>query len=171
MRRLPTRVAIAAAMLLHASIGYAQPAQALRVPPTAALPTELAVSILTYRASYIERATPIDACSLVRVMSAREDFPGKFPPWLRSLFDRQDSDPCSPSVPVTLPDGSMPVKAMVSFEPTVNVDSAHVVRLAVRKGENVHREDYTVRKRPDAAGWGVTEVRIWGAARVYFVSP
>ncbi|MDB4890472.1 MAG: hypothetical protein JWL61_2327 [Gemmatimonadetes bacterium] len=145
------------------------PMRAQSVAPTSALPTELAVAILTYRASYLERATPIDACSLVRVMSAPGDFPEKFPRLLRSQFDRQVGDACSPA-PQPQRD-TVPEKSAISFERTVNVDSAGIVRLVVRTGENLHREDYSVRKRPGERGWVVGEVRIWGAVRMHFTSP
>ncbi|MEP7000672.1 MAG: hypothetical protein ABI969_09350 [bacterium] len=134
------------------------------------MPTALAVAVLAYRESFIERTIPIDACSFVRVLNDRSDYPAKVPPWLRSHFDRQDSDPCVPLPSSAQPGASTPAKVAVTFEPLATLDSASVVRLLVRADENIHHEDYKVRKLSDS-GWAVSEVRIWGAARMHFVSP
>ena len=64
-----------------------------------------------------------------------------------------------------------PVTRRVTFESFERHDTVGVVRLYVRAGENVHREDYSVRVATPGPGWGIIDVRIWGAMRVYFVNP
>ena len=45
-------------------------------------------------------------------------------------------------------------------------DSTAEVLVVVHRGEWFHRETYNLRRRPHVNGWGVHDVRVWGAIRI-----
>lgn len=138
----------------------------------AGIPTDLLVNVLDYRVHFIDRTTPIDACSMVRAMAQPSDYPAKIPARLRSVLNRQDADPCVALTPVAMPDSALvPGIVRVTFESFERSSDGGMVRLLVRSGENVHREDFSVRLMTPGTWWGVAEVRVWGASRVHFVRP
>ncbi len=141
-------------------------------PPSARMPTELLVTVLGYRAHYIERTTPIDACSMVRAMATPGDYPARLPAFVRAMLNRQDATPCTALPPVAGQDTlGTPAIARVAFESFDVSGSDGVVRLRVRAGENMHREDYYLHVVTPGVSWGISEVRLSEAMRVYFVHP
>jgi hypothetical protein len=135
----------------------------------ASMPTGLLARVLEYRLSFIERDTPFETCSLLRLMATPADLPGALPEWVRPYLTPVNATSCRPT-PVldcsTAPDVKTRPRLVLLDSLSLGNTEA-VVFATVDKGENVHRENYMV----DLINgrWGVREVRVLGAMRFYRV--
>ena len=75
---------------------------------------------LDYRITFMENRTPIDACSVYRLMEKPADFPRSFPRRVQTHLNRRDSLPCSSPTPLkdTLIDG---IKYQIALEYVVSI--------------------------------------------------
>lgn len=133
------------------------------------MPTDLVARVIEYRLSVIDRDSPFETCSILRLMATPTDLPSALPEWVRAHLTSETAMSCRP-IPVldrpTAPDlEKRPRLAHLDSLSLGNTEA--VVFVTVDKGENIHRENYMAVLFDGR--WGVTEVRVWGAMRVYRV--
>jgi hypothetical protein len=123
-------------------------------------------AVLEYRVVWMEDLTPFDACEVYVAMGRPLDFPGVLTRQARRVV-QPEGDPCSvaPSGTARRP------SRLVRVDSVVLGDTLGIVRLAVQKGEKRILETYRLRPRTGGSAWGVRDVTLWGALRVYFSSP
>lgn len=116
-------------------------------------------AVMTYRLTFLGDSTRFDACTVARQMGNVRDVAALIDAPVRRLLDGPP-EPC--------PRAREPGRsATVLVDSIVASDSVTHVHLTVIRGENVHREDYTVVRRGNGEFRGVREVRLWGAAQAY----
>lgn len=115
--------------------------------------------VMEYRAGWMEDSTAFDACSIQRALGGPGGQPLSLSSSATRLLHGSETNPCATS--------SRAERRIVRVDSLSTSDSAAVVHLMVVKGERVHREVFTLRALPQAPGWGVRDVRLWGALRLH----
>ncbi len=136
----------AVALLAAAFVLQAQPA----IDPWEALPR-----VTAFRAQWLERTEPLDPCSLSAALGYREVPEAALSDdavRLQAVWRARRCD--GASTPAA--GGTVQLSAL-----SIDADEARL-ELTVRKGERVHREAFTLRRRVAPFGWQVVEVRVYG---------
>jgi len=136
--------------------------------------TGLLGAVLGYRLQVVESSTPIDACSVYKLMDTPRDFSLRFAIAVQNLFDRH-TDPCTPIErppvafdslnPPTMRNLSMIPKepGSVMIDSVRRVDSLATVYASVRRnGDAVHSEEFKAVYQVAREQWLVKEVRLYG---------
>ena len=129
--------------------------------------TELLVRVLEYRTTFMESRTPLDACSLYRLMENPADFPGSFPRQVLPHLNRRDAHPCGSSLPgrdtVINGTGQELAPQYVRLDSLVLSDSIAKVHFSVLNSwDALHNEEFTAQRRARDRSWVVIEARIFG---------
>ncbi len=169
-RLVKTRRRLLAVALVLGTTATVQPLPAQGAPPGAGPEGPLAAisAVLRFRLSWLEDATPVDLCSLYEQAGRPAQFPGEVPAELRNQLGLLNGLGAVTAAPVCPPGSDEPVPRLVQFNRVTISDSVAQIRLRVRKGDQSHIEDYSLKSRI-LGGWDVVEVRTWG--RLYVMPP
>lgn len=127
-------------------------------------------AILRFRLYWLEDATPVDVCSLYEQAGRPARFPAELPTELRNGLGLLNGVPAVTETPVCpAPAAAVPPARVVQFHSITVGDTLAQVRLLVRKGDQSHIEDYSVKPAFTPGQWDVADVRLWG--RLYVVQP
>lgn len=157
-----------AAVLVLAATVLAQPL-AGQAPSSGLGDERLAVvnAVLQFRLYWMEDATPVDVCSLYVQAGRPAGFPAGIPTELRDALGLLSGVAAVIDPPVCPASAdAVPKPRLVQFVRMAVADSVATVRLSVRKGDQAHLEDYSVR-RGALGGWVAVEVRLWGTLYVH----
>jgi hypothetical protein len=137
-------------------------------------PTDLLAAVLSYRFTVVESSTPIDACSVYKLMDTPRDFPYRYPNRVQNLFDRH-VNACEPVEPPPVMFDSLhpptaramsmirPDPGWVMIDSVRRVDSLATVYATVRRhGDAVHSEAFKAVFQTSFKSWVITEVRLYG---------
>jgi hypothetical protein len=159
-------LAVTGSLVCYVSAARSQVARAPELAPTG-----LFAAVLRYRLAVIE-PTPINACSVHKLMDRPQDFPNGFPIAVQNVFDRRVSicahveKPMLDSLtPTTMRDLSKLPRdpGCVMIDSVRRVDSlATVYATAIRNGDAVHREEFKAAYQVSRREWVVTEARLHG---------
>lgn len=159
-----------AAVLALGAAGFTQPL-AGQEPAPGPGDERLAVmnAVLQFRLTWLEDTTPVDVCSVYEHSGRPAGFPAELQPELRNALGLLSGVEAVTAPPVCpAPIGAAPRERRIQFEHVTVGDTLAAVRMLVRKGEQVHREDYVV-KMGIVGGWRAVEMRLWGPT--YYYSP
>jgi hypothetical protein len=119
-------------------------------------------TVIDYRVTWMEDSTPFDACSVYEGMGK----PANFSSVLARLARRVvalGAEPCAGASGAAVQRPSR----VVRVDSVALGDTLGTVRVTVSKGEKRIIETYTLRRLPNRSRWGVREVTLSGALRVY----
>lgn len=119
-------------------------------------------TVLDFRLNWVGDPTKFSACSVFDAVGRPADFPrGVLPPLLRGF------DSTTPNCTARHPEASSASRPRVAVDSVTLQDNSATAYVTVHKGEQVYREDYYLINRTPGVRWGLREVRVWGATRVY----
>lgn len=120
-------------------------------------------AVVDYRVVWMQDTTAFDACTVFVAMGRPANFPSVLAPQARRVVASAAGDPCSEGKALA---GQRPSR-IVRVDSVALGDTIGTVVLTVRKGENRVLETYRLRPRSSGSEWGVRDVTLWGALRVY----
>ncbi|HEX8450472.1 MAG TPA: hypothetical protein VF647_00175 [Longimicrobium sp.] len=120
-------------------------------------------AVVDYRVVWMQDTTAFDACTVFVAMGRPANFSAVLAPQARRVVASVAGDPCSEGKALA---GQHPSR-IVRVDSVALGDTVGIVVLTVRKGENRVLETYRLRPRSSGLEWGVRDVTLWGALRVY----
>lgn len=120
-------------------------------------------AVVDYRVVWMQDTTAFDACTVFVAMGRPASFPAVLTPQARRVVASVTGDPCSEGKALA----GQRRSRIVRVDSVALGDTVGTVVLTVRKGENRVLETYRLRPRSSGSEWGVRDVTLWGALRVY----
>lgn len=153
------RLSLGLTLILAFSLPAVSAGSQTPIAPATA-PTDLLVSVMSYRWGFIERTIPYHPCALFRVMSVPSDYNGAIAAKARPIMATLETAGClAASIPRDFP--ASDTKASFALFDSVQVrDSVATVFLSVQQGGYRHREEYSAKFLSGVRRWVVESVRI-----------